>query len=157
MTFNINQDVAVVSVFYLQDVADKRVSSQWVAKVVDCYRSPFGLFVSAELFIEIVIQCRKLTSQFHAFLFDSVDTECIAYHLDKSTSCSGWNDLIWSQPKRAFGLFKNLLHAADHLHCKLFLANVVVWLDNHLDKTPRSESAKRRVPANSFFLFFGSL
>ena len=73
VTFNINQNVSIVSIFDLQDVAYKRVCGQTFAEVLTSKLESF-LACATELLLEIVNDIR--VSSMH-FLFDTVNAQSI--------------------------------------------------------------------------------
>jgi hypothetical protein len=136
---DVQQDVAVVSVLDLKDVAHQRISSQRVAEVVDCLASRFGLL--AVLIVEVLKQSWQslLASDFLPLFLNCMNAHGITDHFNQATPGTGGNDFVWPKPKRALGFLEDLVHAADQLHRKGLLSDVIIRLYDQFDQPPRSK------------------
>jgi hypothetical protein len=98
-----------------------------------------------------------LSSFFKHLFFDSMNAQTISDNFNESTSGSSCNNLVRLKPQTAFGLFKDLVHATDHLHRESFLSDIIIWFHYYLDQTPCAQISKWWILPHSLVLFLRSL
>ena len=140
VALNVDHDVTVVPVFDLQNVADKRVRGQTVAKVIPSLFVPLR---SAAILLRKVVLERGV--RFLDLLFKCVYAHGIIDSLDKAAVGTSGQNLIRLDPERQLLLGPNLAHLRNELHRKLLLPHIVICLNNESKKPPRGEVLKGRV------------
>ena len=117
MAFNVNQDVLVVPVFDLQDVADQAVSTERIREVLHCllvlFRPGF-----TELASKVVYDGSVGAS---SLLLDRGDGERVRNYLDEAAVRATSQDFVGLEPQRQFGFLEDLVALTDQLHGKRLL------------------------------------
>ena len=149
MTFDVNQDVLIVSVLDLEDIADQTVSAEWVREVF--HSLLVLLWAWFTVLAAEVIENRCVTA---CFLLNWRDWKSIWDHLYKSTVRSCRDNLIRFKPEGQLCFLEDLIALADQLHCECLLSEVIVSFHNHSEKPPRLKRWKWWVCLHSFLLFF---
>ena len=131
MTLVIDEDVLVMPIFNLQDVAGKRVGSQALAEGVLSFLEVLRLWIaSAKLVHEVLVQgCAVLA-------MDLVKALRVRHELDQATVQPSCQNLIRLHPQIAPFELEDLIDLAYKLHRKLLLPDVIVCLDDNTKQSP---------------------
>lgn len=96
VSLDIDQDVLVVPVFDLEDIANKTVSTERVCKVLNSGVVLLRVGLSV-LTSEVVDDCRVRSA---CLLLDRRNGESVSNNLNETASGSRSNDFVWFQPER---------------------------------------------------------
>lgn len=106
----VDEDVGVVSVLDLQDVADQRVSSEGVTEVLPSLSELFSFEaeVESKVVLQLDLTCPTFLDQLLPYV---VDRERILYELNQATTVASRHDFVRPQPQLLlFRLREDLLH-----------------------------------------------
>ena len=129
MTFLVNNHVRIVSILDLQNVADKRVCSERVSKVV---HSPFILFLHyatqqnvltstrvPEVFPEVVTEITLSIELSRHGLTNVIKTQSIFDELNKTSVMACGDNFVGFEPQFKIFALENLIHERYQLHREL--------------------------------------
>ena len=127
----VDQDILVMPVLNLEDVAYKRIRSQTLAKRILGLLEILGFRIAPSKFVdEILVKRGAMLSM------NFVETLRIGHEFDQATIRSSCQDLIRLHPQIAPLELENLIDLAHQLHRELLLPNIIVRLNNHAKKPP---------------------
>lgn len=132
MPLNVNQNVFIVSVLDLKDIADKTVSTKGICEIFNSLLILFGSWLS-KLSSEVVHNRWVCSS---SLLFDRWDRKRVRNDFDQTTVWASCNNLVWLEPKWQFGCPEYLVTLTNELHGKGLLPQVIVCFDDHSKKLP---------------------
>lgn len=149
--FNINQDVAIMSVLDLQNVAHERVGSERPTEVFLRLFEPARLLIFTELLMKVINQLGllRLCGQ---FALQRIDRKSILHHFNQAAPLPSCKDFIRFQPEVQLFQFEYLIHLCDQLHRELLLTHVIIALDYNLEEAPSLELSERGALAHSLIL-----
>mmetsp|Transcript_1900 Transcript_1900/g.4203 ORF Transcript_1900/g.4203 Transcript_1900/m.4203 type:complete len:233 (-) Transcript_1900:2535-3233(-) len=147
----IDQDVSVVSIFDLQQVADHGVGSERQHEVLTSFlvhplAPPVPLL---EVAAEVGLLCSSLPAA--QLLLEPVQADGVGDDLDQPSVGRSREDLVRLQPHWEVRFLEDLLEESDKLHRELLLPQVVSALDDNGDQLPSDLGAMRAGRANPFF------
>lgn len=148
VALDVDQDVAVVSVLDVQNVAEQRVGRKTPAEVVTSLLVLL-LLRATKLLLEVVDDPRVLAH----LLLDTVNGQGVLSDLDDASSSPGGQDFVGLEPEVKLPCLEDLFKLADDLHGELFLSHVVVALHDDPEQLPSVKVAERRLLSYSCFLF----
>jgi hypothetical protein len=121
MTLCINHNILVMSIFYLQNVLGKRISSQTVTEIpLSSLESlAFNLALSMMNY-EIIKESSTVCS-----FMDFVNTYSVVNNFDQTTVRSSSKNLISFEPEIQLFNLENLVNLRNQLHRELFLSHIV--------------------------------
>ena len=149
----VNEDVGIVSVLDLQDVADQRVSSEGVTEILPSLSELFSFEaeVESKVVLQLDLTCPTFLDQLLPYV---VDRERVLYELNQATTVACRHDFVRPQPQLLlFRLREDLLHQRYQLHCELFLPQVIAALYDYAHQLPRLHLPKWRLLFNALLLF----
>ena len=139
VALNIDQDVLIVTILDLENVANKTVSTERIGEVLD------GLVVLlrsclAKLTTEVVDDSGVSST---SLLLNRGDGEGVRDNFNESTVRTCGNNLIGFEPERQLSLLKDLVTCTDELHGKGLLSKIIIGLDDDSKELPRLEVLER--------------
>lgn len=153
VAFNVDHDVPIVPVLDLQDVAQKRVGRQRLAKILPSQfvgPAPRG----AKLVSEVVDDADVFASQ---LFLDARDAERIVADLDQAAPLPCRQNLVRLQPQIKLLLLEDLVELIDQLDRELLLSHIIIGLDDDSEQLPRQQASVRRVASYPLLLLLRCL
>ena len=149
---DIDENVSVVSVLDLEDVAQEGIGCKRLHKVVSGLFEGF-CFCAAELLFKVVYDLRVATHR----LFDAVDAQGVVGKLHETASWASCKDLVRFHPEVEFLCFEDLVKLTDELHREGLLPNIVVRFHDDPHNLPGVQTTERRALFYPSFLLLTSL
>eukprot|EP00276_Gloeochaete_wittrockiana_P003639 CAMPEP_0184661824 /NCGR_PEP_ID=MMETSP0308-20130426/40343_1 /TAXON_ID=38269 /ORGANISM="Gloeochaete witrockiana, Strain SAG 46.84" /LENGTH=113 /DNA_ID=CAMNT_0027103405 /DNA_START=1402 /DNA_END=1743 /DNA_ORIENTATION=- len=110
VSFTVNQDVAVMPILDLKQIANDRVSGTAFNEITACSSKSFGLAIATAKFdTEVLAQGGDVW----VFLAESIERYRIAYCFDKAAFVACRQDAKGSQPKAQLRLMKYRVELSD--------------------------------------------
>ena len=119
------QNVAVVTVLQLYEIAKQRIACQRATEVFFGFEFALG---SGEKQVEKVVETYRLLEMLVKFLFETVHTYTVAQHLDYPAHRIHRNRLVHFQVQFQFLLFENAVELVHQLLRELLLFQIVTRL-----------------------------
>ena len=127
MTFCINHDIAVVSIFDLKNIANKTISSKRLTEIQPCLLKGFGPLTS-KLICKIMNKPGISTSK---LFFNTRYCHTILNKFKYSTLLTSTNYFIRFKPQIKFLLLENRINLTYQLNSKLILSDLIIRLNHN--------------------------
>lgn len=153
VTFYVNHDVAVMSILYLEDVADQGVSCKRLAKILSCCFESLASW-GTKLVLKVINNPYVLATK---LLLDAGYTEWVITDFDEPTPLPSCQYLVWFKPQVQLLGLENLVELTDKLYRKLLLPYVIISFDYNAEEFPGQEVTIWGISPDSLLLFLGCL
>lgn len=147
----IDQNVGVVSVLNLENIAYERVSCQRIDQIIDSILVGSRLDVAEADSVEVNEVHVSSGLLKHLFL-DVVNAHCVRDEFDDATIDASRENVVRLQLELELPLLKDEVNRFNQLHGELLRSEIVATLNNDFKHLPSLEMAVSRVLSHSLFL-----
>mmetsp|Transcript_7578 Transcript_7578/g.14186 ORF Transcript_7578/g.14186 Transcript_7578/m.14186 type:complete len:256 (-) Transcript_7578:1978-2745(-) len=141
----VEEDVPIVSVLDVQQVADQRIPSHTLHKVL------LSLF---EVRSPALLEESEKGGVSSTILLYPVQGLCVRHKLDQAGVIGNYHDLIGLKPELQVGVAEDFIDTAYELHREELLAQVIMPFNNHHPELPTGVPSKWRGFPQSFFALY---